>query len=59
MLDSLRKEEISSLDPALRGGWTPVVCMIDTIDGAIFRIDTKTTLLIMAQPENTGWPVIL
>jgi hypothetical protein len=41
MLDSLRKEEISSLDPALRDGWTPVVCMIDTIDGAIFRIDTK------------------
>lgn len=41
MLDSLRKEEISSLAPSLRGNWTPVMCVVDSTSGTIFRIDTK------------------
>lgn len=42
ILDSLRIQEISTLDPSMQSGWTPVLCVIDTIDGAIFRIDTYT-----------------
>lgn len=42
LLDSLRKEEISSLDASLRGGWVPVFCMVDTVDGNIFRIDSDS-----------------
>ncbi len=42
MLDSLRKEEISSLEPALRDGWIPVLCVVDTLEGNIFRIDSDS-----------------
>lgn len=42
MLDSLSNEELETLDPHLRHGWRPVMCAIDTIDGAIFRIDNDT-----------------
>lgn len=38
-LDSLRKKEISSLTPNMRKGWVPVLCVIDTVDGDLFRID--------------------
>lgn len=40
MLDSLREMEISTLDPSLRQGWIPVLCVVDTIEGDIFRIDS-------------------
>lgn len=40
MLDSLRDEEIQSLEPSMRHGWKPVLCIVDTVNGAIFRIDT-------------------
>lgn len=42
ILDSLRKEEISSLEPSMRGRWIPVLCVVDTIDGSIFRIDSDS-----------------
>lgn len=42
ILDSLRVKEIATLEPSMQVGWTPVLCVIDTIDGAIFRIDTDT-----------------
>lgn len=42
MLDSLRKKEISSLEPSLQGSWTPVLCVVDTIGGNIFRIDSDS-----------------
>lgn len=41
MLDSLRHEEISTLEPSMQAGWTPVMCVIDTVNGAIFRIDAQ------------------
>ncbi len=41
MLDSLMKEEMSTLSPTLRGGWKPVLCIVDTIEGRIFRIDSE------------------
>lgn len=42
MLDSLRMAEIASLSPELRGGWIPVMCVVDSIDGVIFRIDSES-----------------
>ena len=41
MLDSLRHEEISTLEPSMQIGWTPVLCIVDTVSDAIFRIDSQ------------------
>lgn len=41
LLDSLRRAEISTLDPSMRKGWTPVACVVDTASGSIFRIDSR------------------
>lgn len=41
MLDSLRYEEIASLEPSMQLGWSPVLCVIDTVNNAIFRIDSQ------------------
>ena len=41
MLDSLQKVEIASLEPSLQAGWTPVMCVMDTSTGVIFRIDAQ------------------
>ena len=41
MLDSLRNEEISTLEPSMQAGWSPVLCVIDTVSNAIFRIDSQ------------------
>lgn len=43
MLDSLRGKELESLDPSMRTGWTPVMCVIDSVYGDIFRIDSDST----------------
>ena len=39
MLDSLRASEISTLAPSLREGWIPVLCAVDSVHEAVFRID--------------------
>lgn len=41
LLDSLRNVEISTLFPEMRDGWTPVSCIIDIENKAIFRIDVE------------------
>lgn len=41
MLDSLRHEEISTLEPSMQAGWTPVMCVVDTVSDAVFRIDAS------------------
>lgn len=41
MLDSLRHEEIATLEPSMQAGWTPVMCAIDTVSDAVFRIDAQ------------------
>lgn len=41
MLDSLKHEEIASLNPSLQKDWIPVACVTDSISGAIFRIDSQ------------------
>lgn len=44
LLDSLRREEIATLDPSLRSGWIPVLCVIDSVNDRIFRIDSDETV---------------
>lgn len=44
LLDSLRTEEIASLDPSMRKGWIPVLCIVDSINEKIFRIDSDETV---------------
>ena len=44
LLDSLRNVEISTLEPSLRNGWIPMVCIVDSIDGVVFRIDTENNV---------------
>lgn len=41
MLDSLRRAEIATLDPSMRTGWTPVGCVVDSVSGTLFRIDSR------------------
>lgn len=41
MLDSLQNLEIASLDPSMRKDWLPVACIVDSISGSIFRIDSR------------------
>lgn len=49
----LSREEIESLAPELRGKWQPVRCMLDTVDGTIFRIDRDESALSGVSPwEN-------
>lgn len=40
-LDSLSREEISSLDPALGGNWRPSLCLVDREKGEVYRIDAR------------------
>lgn len=41
MLDSLRQEEIATLEPSMQAGWIPVMCIVDTVSDAVFRIDAS------------------
>lgn len=67
LLDSLRHEEIATLEPNMQGGWIPVACMVDTVGGAVFRIDTDTLISTNAyriagysrDAELSGTPTIL
>ncbi len=43
LLDSLRNEELATLDPKLSRGWIPVLCIIDSVNGEVFRIDSDET----------------
>lgn len=38
---SLIKKEMESLNPSLGKGWTPVSCLKSTVNGTIYRIDSK------------------
>lgn len=41
-LDSLVNVEIQSIEPSIRKGWRPVMCLRNTVSGKIYRIDTNT-----------------
>lgn len=41
-LDSLVNVEIQSIEPSIRKGWRPVMCLRNTVNGKIYRIDTNT-----------------
>lgn len=67
LLDSLRQEELATLDPKLSVGWIPVLCVIDSINGEIFRIDSDETVSppqyrlagYMADADLSGTPSML
>lgn len=42
IIDSLRNEDMNTIAPALRKGWLPVLCMRDTANGTLYRIDEET-----------------
>lgn len=42
-LDSLVNAEVKSIDPDLREGWRPELCLRDAHQGTIYRLDTRTT----------------
>lgn len=56
MLDSLRMMEIASLSPELRGNWVPVMCVVDSIDGVIFRIDSEKQMSEKPKMRLAGYP---
>lgn len=41
MLDSLRSEELGSVDRTLRDGWTPEFCLSGVDDSYVFRVDSR------------------
>lgn len=41
-IDSLTREEINSLPEGIREGWKPVMCLLKTPDGNVYRIDIRT-----------------
>lgn len=55
MLDSLRRDEINSLDPSLRGGWTPVTVLVSETDSTVYRIDRDS----VASPDADSLSVRL
>lgn len=41
LIDSLTNEEINTIEPSIREGWKPVMCMINTKNGHIYRVDAR------------------
>lgn len=41
LIDSLTNEEINTIEPSIRDGWKPVMCMINTKNGHIYRVDSR------------------
>lgn len=52
LIDSLTNEEIKSIDPSIREGWKPVMCMLNSNNGAIYRVDARTDTAISTDPDN-------
>lgn len=42
MLDSLTNEEVLSIEPSIREGWIPVLCLRDDGNGNIYRVDSRS-----------------
>ncbi|MDE7180120.1 MAG: hypothetical protein K2N88_02850 [Muribaculaceae bacterium] len=42
-LDSLSQLEISTIEPSIREGWRPVMCLRGESNGKIYRVDSRTT----------------
>lgn len=41
LIDSLTNEEINTIEPSIREGWKPVMCMVNTKNGHIYRVDAR------------------
>lgn len=42
-IDSLQRIEIESIEPSIREGWRPMMCLTDPADGSVYRVDTRTS----------------
>lgn len=42
MINTLANEEIGSLQPEMRKGWTPVFCLHGVDNGALYRVDSRS-----------------
>lgn len=42
MIDSLTREEIRNIPPQIREGWKPILCLKNTADGSVYRVDVRT-----------------
>ena len=40
-IDSLSKVEIASIEPSIREGWRPIMCLKNAESGDVYRIDSK------------------
>lgn len=50
----LARDEIKSLPPQYREGWTPVITLVETDGGRIFRIDSNSDDYRLMEYENEG-----
>ena len=42
MLDSLTNEEVRSIEPSIREGWFPVLCLRNDGNGKVYRVDSNS-----------------
>lgn len=42
MIDSLTNAEVSNIAPSIREGWKPVLCLENSSDKTIYRVDVRT-----------------
>lgn len=42
-IDSLQRVEIESIEPSIREGWRPVMCLRNSGNGKVYRVDTRTS----------------
>ena len=42
LIDSLTNEEINTIEPSIRDGWKPVMCLLNSHNGRIYRVDART-----------------
>ena len=41
MIDSLIREEILSIEPSIREGWKPILCLHNDSNGNVYRVDGR------------------
>lgn len=40
-IDSLTNEEIKTIEPSIREGWKPIMCMLNSDNGRVYRVDSS------------------
>lgn len=58
MLDSLRTREMESIEGNYRSGWSPVMCLKGTDNGAVYRID-EAEKDMEKESESSGYRLLV